>query len=79
MRNYWWPRVTRDVGKYVKECDLCQRIKNRMEELAGKLSDAVYTGVKVCGMDSEMSRLVERPWLQLMCCTICLTHGCNFR
>ena len=23
-RNYWWPGVTRDVGKYVEECDLCQ-------------------------------------------------------
>ena len=36
-RNYWWPGVTRDVGKYVEECDLCQRIKNRTEESAGKL------------------------------------------
>ena len=36
-RNYWWPRVTRDVGRYVEECDMCQRIKNRMEEVAGKL------------------------------------------
>ena len=23
MRNYWWPGVTRDVGKYVKGYDLC--------------------------------------------------------
>jgi len=23
MRNYWWPGVTRDVGKYVEGCDLC--------------------------------------------------------
>jgi len=37
MRNYWWPGVTRDVGKYVEGCDLCQRMKNRAEELAGKL------------------------------------------
>jgi len=22
-RNYWWPGVTRDVGRYVEECDLC--------------------------------------------------------
>ena len=36
-RNYWWPEVTRDVGKYVEGCDLCQRMKNRTEELAGKL------------------------------------------
>ena len=36
-RNYWWPGVTRDVGKYVERCDLCQRMKNRAEEPAGKL------------------------------------------
>jgi len=36
-RNYWWPGVTRDVGKYVEGCDSCQRMKNRTEELAGKL------------------------------------------
>jgi len=22
-RNYWWPDIIRDVGKYVKGCDLC--------------------------------------------------------
>jgi len=37
MRNYWWPGVTRDVGKYVEGCDVYQRMKNRMKELAGKL------------------------------------------
>ena len=36
-RNYWWPGVTRDVGKYMEGCDLYQRMKNRIEELAGKL------------------------------------------
>ena len=29
--------MTRDVGKYVEGCDLCQRMKNRTEEPAGKL------------------------------------------
>jgi len=37
MRNYWWPEVTKDVGKYVEECDICQRMKNRTEAPAGKL------------------------------------------
>ena len=37
MRNYWWPGVTRDVERYMEGCNLCQRMKNRMEELAGKL------------------------------------------
>ena len=36
-RNYWQPEVTRDMGKYVEGCDLYQRMKNRTEELAGKL------------------------------------------
>jgi len=37
MRNYWWLGVTRDVGRYMEGCDICQRIKNRMEAPAGKL------------------------------------------
>ena len=40
----------RDVGKYVEECDLCQRIKNRMEEVAGKL---------------KLREVPEKPWTYL--------------
>ena len=29
--------MTRDVGRYVEGCDLCQKMKNRTEEPAGKL------------------------------------------
>ena len=36
-RNYQWPGVMRDVGKYVEGCGMCQRIKNRMEVLVEKL------------------------------------------
>ena len=32
-RNYWWPGVTRDVGKYVEGCDLCQRMKNSVMDI----------------------------------------------
>ena len=46
---------------------------------AAWLSGAVHTGVEVCRMDLEMSGLVEWPWLQLMCCTVCLPCGRNFR
>ena len=49
-RNYWWPGVTRDVGKYVEGCDLCQRMKNRTEELAGKL---------------QLSEVPKKPWSHL--------------
>ena len=43
------------------------------------MSGVVHTEVEVRRMDSEMSRLVEQPWLQLMCYTICLPHSHNFR
>jgi len=49
-RNYWWPGVTRDVGRYMEGCDLCQRMKNRMEEVAEKL---------------KLSEVPEKPWTHL--------------
>ena len=36
-RNYWWPEVTKEVGKYIDGYDTCQRYKNRSEAPAGKL------------------------------------------
>jgi len=50
-RNYWWPGVTRDMGRYVEGCDLCQRMKNRTEELVEKL---------------KLSEVPEKPWLHLI-------------
>ena len=50
-RNYWWPGVIRDVGKYVEGCDVCQRMKNRSEKLAGKLN---------------LSKVPKKPWTHLM-------------
>ena len=49
-RNYWWPEVTRDVGKYVEGCNLCQRMKNRTEEPAGKL---------------KLSEVPQKTWMHL--------------
>jgi len=37
-RNYWWPGVTKKIGRYVDRCDACQRYKNRSEASAGKLT-----------------------------------------
>ena len=36
-RNYWWPGLTKEVGKYVEGCDTCQRHKNQSKAPAGKL------------------------------------------
>ena len=49
-RNYWWPGITRDVRRYVEGCDLCQRIKNRTEEVAGKL---------------KLGEVPEKPWMHI--------------
>jgi len=37
MRNYWWLGVTRYIGRYIKRCDIYQRMKNRIEALVEKL------------------------------------------
>jgi len=41
IRNYWWPEVTRDVGKYVNRYNMYQKIKNRTKALAEKLSEVL--------------------------------------
>jgi len=32
-RNYWWPEIMKDIDS----CNLCQRIKNKIEILIRKL------------------------------------------
>ena len=36
-RKYWWLGIMRDIGRYVEGYDMCQRMKNRTEKIAGKL------------------------------------------
>jgi len=36
-RNYWWPGVTKKVGRYIDGCNACQRYTNQSEAPAGKL------------------------------------------
>ena len=50
-RNYWWPGVIRDVERYVEGCDMRQQMKNRTEEIAGKL---------------KLSEVLEKPWTHLI-------------
>ena len=51
MRNYLWLGVTKDVGKYMKGCDACQRMKNRTEAPAEKLM---------------MNEVLKEAWTYLM-------------
>ncbi len=53
--------------------------KCNMSVRRGKMSGVVHIRVEVHRNDSEMDRLVKQSWLQLMCCTVCLPHGHNFR
>ena len=41
----------RDIGRYVERYNICQRMKNRMEEVAGKL---------------KLSEVPEKLWTHLM-------------
>ena len=50
-RNYWWPGVTREVGRYVEGCDLCQQMKNRTEEVTGKL---------------KLGEVLEKSWTHIL-------------
>jgi len=36
-RNYWWPGITKEIGRYMDRCNACQRYKNQSEAPAGKL------------------------------------------
>ena len=51
MGNYWWPGIIRNIGRYVEGCDLYQRMKNKTEELVGKL---------------KLSEVLEKLWMHLM-------------
>jgi len=50
-RNYWWPGVTKEMGRYVDGCNACQRYKNRSEVPAGKLIPNV---------------IPEKPWSHIL-------------
>ncbi|PRP73023.1 retrotransposon nucleocapsid protein, partial [Planoprotostelium fungivorum] len=37
-RDYWWPKLLRDVEGFVKTCSICQRTKVARQKPAGKLN-----------------------------------------
>jgi len=70
-RNYWWPGVTKDVGKYVKGCNLYQRMKNRTEALAGKLMmnevpEKVWTYL-IVDLITKLPLVAEKDTILVVC------------
>jgi len=51
VRNYWWPGVMKEVGRYVNGYDACQRYKNRSKVPAGKLMP---------------NAIPEKPWSHIL-------------
>jgi len=49
-RNYWWPGMTKKVGRYIDGCDVYQRNKNHVEALAEKLIP---------------NTIPEKPWMHI--------------
>uniref|UniRef100_A0A803SRK7 Gypsy retrotransposon integrase-like protein 1 n=1 Tax=Anolis carolinensis TaxID=28377 RepID=A0A803SRK7_ANOCA len=37
LRDFWWPKIRKDVEKYVNTCPVCQRSKTRREKPSGLL------------------------------------------
>jgi len=37
-RNFWWPGVTKEVKRYVEECDACQQNKTASRKIDAKLN-----------------------------------------
>lgn len=33
LRNYYWPRIIKDIKKYIEECDMCQKNKIKRHKL----------------------------------------------
>jgi len=50
-RNFWWPRVTKEMKQYVEGCDACQCNKNHIEQPAGKLM---------------LNSVPEKPWVHIL-------------
>jgi len=50
-RNYWWPGITKEVGRYMEGCDTCQRYKNQNKVPAGKLMP---------------NAIPEKPWSHIL-------------
>jgi len=50
-RNYWWPGITKEVGRYVDRCDTCQRYKNQSKAPVGKLMP---------------NAIPEKPWSHIL-------------
>ncbi len=50
LREFWWPKIKRDVEAYVKGCETCQRTKSSMQAKAAPL---------------HPNAILEGPWMYI--------------
>ena len=36
-QKYWWSKLKQDIARYIKECDVCRRVKAEHQKPAGLL------------------------------------------
>lgn len=36
-QKYWWSKMKQDIARYIKECDVCHRVKSKHQKPAGLL------------------------------------------
>ena len=79
-RNYWWPNLTIDVKRYVKGCDICQRMKNRPQKPYGPLMPNPIPNEpwEIISMDF-ITQLPESNGYTAICVVVCrLTKRARF-
>ena len=71
-RNYWWPGITQFMIEYIKGCNKCQRYKNHLELLAGKLKPLEVPNVPWKSILADfIVKLPQAQGFDLILVTIC--------
>ncbi|PRP85645.1 retrotransposon nucleocapsid protein [Planoprotostelium fungivorum] len=79
-RDYWWPKLLRDVEEFVKTCSICQRTKVARQKPAGKLNPLPVPSSQWTSV--TMDFIVELPECQgydaIMVVVDCFTKMAHF-
>ena len=62
-QSYWWPGLSREVGLYMKTCDLCSRTKPSRHKLYGELHPMPILDADTTLAASELRTVIFPPFL----------------